>query len=559
MGKKNKKDKQITEMTMAEAINAGINGGRGVRGNGGGPLRWGLTAIGILLLWFCGMELVLVPLNPAAPLFWVLLILTAEIVLIPSMIRTMGKGRGGMDEGRRAAVLKGLVVGLPVLFVLGLLFSMPIFHAREYAAVFGEPQKTDFSSAIKENNNIQNIAIVDTKTAEALGERKLGSLEDVVSQYSVGDYTTIVANKKVSKAAPLEYDGFFRYTANRNTGTPGYMLSDPVTGTARLVRTEKGLKYVPSSFFLTDLMRHIYHGHRTALLGNTWFEVDEEGTPVFVTQKTSTVWGLGGSRIDGIIVTDAVSGEMKDYALSEVPTWVDTVYDGYYIAEKYDDYGQLSGGFFNTLFAKKGCKHITTTSFDSEDEDDVPDFGYVADENDIWVYTGVTSAQASDHSDIGMLMVNERTGEARYMAVSGADEQSAMEAANGELQQYGYKASFPTVINVDGQATYIMVMTDNNNIVKNYAMVNLEDYSKVAVGDTETEVFKAYRSMLGLSGKREEEETVPQSGVPQSGRTQGKDVVSFSFDGESIILEYADGTSERHRILSKSPGKNDSK
>lgn len=64
---------------------------------------------------------------------------------------------------------------------------------------------------------------------------------------------------------------------------------------------------------------------------------------------------------------------------------------------------------------------------------------------------------AADSSNLGFIMVNERTGEYKYFAVSSANEQSAMNAAEGEVQQYGYQASFPTLINVDNELAYIGV------------------------------------------------------------------------------------------------------
>ncbi len=56
-------------------------------------------------------------------------------------------------------------------------------------------------------------------------------------------------------------------------------------------------------------------------------------------------------------------------------------------------------------------------------------------------YTGVTSVN-DDASNIGFILVNERTSEAHYYSIAGADESSAMAAAEGEVQEKGYRASF---------------------------------------------------------------------------------------------------------------------
>ena len=116
--------------------------------------------------------------------------------------------------------------------------------------------------------------------------------------------------------------------------------------------------------------------------------------------------------------------------------------------------------------------------------------------NDVWVFTGVTSLN-SDQSNIGFILMNERTKECTFYPIAGADEQSAMHAAEGELQQYGYQASLPSLINVDGVPTYIMVLKDASGLVKQYAAVNVEQYNIVATADTQSECINRYNELLG--------------------------------------------------------------
>ena len=94
----------------------------------------------------------------------------------------------------------------------------------------------------------------------------------------------------------------------------------------------------------------------------------------------------------------------------------------------------------------------------------------------MWYFTGVTSVN-EDESNIGFILTNARTGEYKFYPVIGAEEYSAMHAAEGEVQEKGYQASFPSLINVGGQATYIMVLKDSGGLVKLYALVNVEKYS----------------------------------------------------------------------------------
>ena len=71
-----------------------------------------------------------------------------------------------------------------------------------------------------------------------------------------------------------------------------------------------------------------------------------------------------------------------------------------------------------------------------------------------------------------------------------------MSAAEGSVQQYRYSASFPSLINVDGEATYIMVLKDASGIVKMYSMVNVENYNIVVTSETQEEAFQKYKTAL---------------------------------------------------------------
>ena len=125
-------------------------------------------------------------------------------------------------------------------------------------------------------------------------------------------------------------------------------------------------------------------------------------------------------------------------------------------------------------------------------------------DGDVWVFTGVTSV-SSDESNIGFVLMNSRTSEVRYYAVPGAEEYSAMAAAEGEVQHLSYVASFPSLVNIAGTPTYIMVLKDNGGLVKMYAMVNVEKYNIVVTGTTQKEALQAYKKLLRENGVMEAE------------------------------------------------------
>ena len=384
-----------------------------------------------------------------------------------------------------------------------------VMNATSYAQIL-KVKDADFSEDLAESVGTDSIALMDTASAQMLGDREIGALSDVVSQFDVSsDYTQIDYNGKPVKVAALDYADFFKWVNNKENGIKGYVTVDPVSMSASFVKTA-GMKYVPSACFSEDAFRHIRKAYPTLLLDNLHFEIDESGKPYYVaTVYENSVMLFGGKTVTGCIVLDPVSGETVKYDVSSIPRWVDVVFYGDLICEQYNWYGTLQNGYLNSLFAKKDCKQVTTYySSDEESNDETPacDYGYVAKDGDIWIYTGVTSVNG-DSSNIGFLLANERTGESRYYSVAGADEKSAMSAAEGEVQEKGYQASFPSLINVEGHPTYIMVLKDSGGLVKLYAAVNVEQYNIVTTAATQAECIAKYKAALGIESSIKTDET----------------------------------------------------
>lgn len=379
------------------------------------------------------------------------------------------------------------VVMLLVLAV-GSLSGFSVFRAKTYAGVI-EVQEADFASDMPETNEITNIALMDTESAEIIGNRALGNLSEVVSQYEVaGEYTQINYNDSPKKVANLEYNGFFKWFNNKKSGIPGYVMVDPLKNSAKYVELNTSLKYVESGCFGDDLKRKLRFSYPTKILGTPYFEIDEEGNPYYIVSCYTAKAGLFGAKdVNEVVIFNPCDGSSELYDLKDVPAWVDIVFDGDLACEKYNWKGLYENGFFNSVIGQKGCKRTTD------------DFGYVMLDDDVWYYTGVTSVLA-DESNIGFILTNARTGEYKYYPVVGAEEHSAMAAAEGEVQEKGYVASFPSLVNISGQASYIMVLKDDGGLVKRYALVNVENYGYVGVGETQAEAIADYKRVLIRNG-----------------------------------------------------------
>jgi len=122
------------------------------------------------------------------------------------------------------------------------------------------------------------------------------------------------------------------------------------------------------------------------------------------------------------------------------------------------------------------------------------------------MYTGVTSV-TNDQSITGFIMINQRTKEAVYYSVAGAKEQSAQASAEGldEIKAAGYTATFPLLLNIDGEPTYFMalkdVRDDGSQIIQSYALINVKQYTKIKVyGKTLAECLAKYVDQLKANG-----------------------------------------------------------
>ncbi|MBR2806940.1 MAG: hypothetical protein IKE18_09220, partial [Oscillospiraceae bacterium] len=345
-----------------------------------------------------------------------------------------------------------------VIFVIGALASSQIFNAKAYRDILSI--ETLDEANLPDVSDLDRIPLMDTESSKVLGNRKIGALNEIVSQFEVSEnYMTIAYKDMPVKVSPLIYAGFWKWNNNRSEGIPGYVIVEPNDLSAEYVKLSKGMKYVPSAFFGQDLARHIYFRYPTTFYDNIHFEIDEEGNPYYVATTYRYSIGLfGGKKITGAIVIDPVTGSMNRYSSGNLPEWVDIVYNGDYIANYFDIHGRLINGYWNSHFGQKGLiESTTTTTYDSEgNEVRDHDFGYIVKDNDVFIYTGVTSV-TNDESNIGYLMANERTGDVKISYFESTDEDSVMRAAEGEVQEKRYRASFPSLVDVNGTPAYVMV------------------------------------------------------------------------------------------------------
>lgn len=442
------------------------------------------------------------PINIHSVDLWMFL---AIFVLFPSFLvffifhqiyeRGMGKREKNEKKSKR---FKGLMV-VPVIIalvgVLGAVASLTLFpgNAEKYSTILNT-EDGDFATDI-EQADYSTIPFIDRDSAVLLGNRTMGTMADYVSQFEISDlYSQINYQDAPVRVSPLNYADVFKWWSNHNTGIPAYVIVNMSTQDTQIVRLEDPIYYSDSDPFFNNVDRHVQLSHPFYIFGEKSFEIDDNGKPYWIYPVIDYTVGLfGGETVSRVVLCDASTGECQDLAIDEVPQWVDRAYPADLLIQQYNWSGALSGGWINSWLGQSGVKQTTPGS------DGQLGYNYIAKDDDVWVYSGVTSATA-DNSIIGFVLINQRTAESKFYPVAGATEESAMSSAEGQVQNLKYEATFPLLINVDNQPTYFMALKDNAGLVKKYAMIDIQRYQNVAVGDTLEETEKSCKKLLRANG-----------------------------------------------------------
>ena len=375
-----------------------------------------------------------------------------------------------------------IIIVMIVATIISNIYSSPILQSLSYGSLI--LILTSFFVEDIKQADFTKLPVVDRDTAIKLGARKMGEMGDLVSQYNIDEtYSQIALGEKPVRVTPLVYADFVKWFLNKDKGIPYYIKIDMVTQNASLVKLDEPIMYSMSDKFSRNLYRHIRFSYPTAIIDDINFETDDEGKPYFIATAVEPTIGLfGAPDTKYIIIVDAHSGKMEKYKVGNVPEWVDRVYPANMIITQLDDNGKFERGFLNSKIKQEGVTKTTDG------------YNYLISGNDISLYTGITSVLA-DESNIGFVIVNMRTKETKFYPVSSAEEFSVMDSAKGAVQEKGYDATFPLLINVYNRPTYFMSLKDKASLIKMYSLVDAQNYQKVAVGNTIEETVENYQKI----------------------------------------------------------------
>lgn len=409
-------------------------------------------------------------------------------------LKTDRSGNKIIVSSKPSKIING-ILGLLLAYILivPVVTSATLFHTSAYQEMIGEVKNGEKISTHIEPISIDKLRVVDKSLAYLLGEKIIGSQAALGSQIDLGEFSIQKVNNELYWVAPLLHSGFFKWLNNKE-GTPGYvMVSATNERDVKLVQTINNkpikIKYQPNAYFQSDIHRHVYfNGYATKGLTDFTFEIDEEGKPFWVITTFDKEVGFSGKNAIGIVVVDAQTGTINEYTIANAPVWVDRIQPTDLIETQLNDWGEYINGYWNFSNTNK----LQTTEGLT--------LVYGKDNKSYW-YTGLTSV-GSDESAVGFVLVDTRTKETTFYKQSGATEYAAQSSAEGKVQEKGYRASLPIPYNINNIPTYVMTLKDDGGLVKMYAMVAINDYTIVGVGNSMRETLTAFKSVYNSAGNK---------------------------------------------------------
>ena len=436
-------------------------------------VNYGFTGFAVLLMILIGV--------------WVLLNNPFSVVQGNNNAPTIKLGKPG-----KVSFVLLIVLGLYITIVPAIT-SWALLRTSEYRNLIGKVETESNISSHMLPISIEKIRVVDQSLAQLLGDKVLGSQSALGSQVTLGTFNIQKVNNDLYWVAPLLHSGFFKWNKNMQ-GTNGYVMVNACNERdVKLVQEINGkkvfIKYQSEAYFGDNLERYLYfHGYWHVGLTDYSFEIDDAGTPYWVVTKFKKTIGFAGDEAKGVVIVNAQTGDIKEYSIENTPKWVDRVQPGNFVEMQLNDWGEYVKGYWN--FSNEGKLKITENV----------SMVYGEDNNAYW-YTGLTSVGA-DESTVGFVLVNTRTKKAVWYKQSGATEIAAQNSAKGKVQEKGFSASMPIPYNINNIPTYVMTLKDNGGLVKMYAMVAIEDYTIVGVGNTLREALMAYKNAFNQSGNK---------------------------------------------------------
>ncbi len=469
------------------------------------PLKIIISAILAVITGFVTYYFMLPPLSLKAIEFYYFIgIIFISFIVFLAVLSSAVQKPEYMPFVKKSATLPIIVILVIALIAAGgYVVGSQFFRAKSYSSIMDVSSEKEFD--LEEPDFLNTVPKLDESASANLASRALSDLADLgyVSQFTVYPSYPQINYKGVSvRLASLQYANIIKWFTNKDDGLPGYIVIDVAHETTEFKKLDKSIRYSLADHFSRNIKRVIRFEYPGFIFSTPTLEIDESGNPYWICARIDKTIGLfGGRDVIGTVLVDAVTGECDYYDMDTVEndkslSWIDRVYSSDIIIEQFDFYGKFQKGFWNSILGQDGCVETTDG------------YNYIAQSDDVWLYTGVTSV-TNDQSVTGFVLVNQRTKETKFYSVNGAKESTAQTSAEGLVQQYEYNATFPLLLNIADEPTYFMSLKDTSDIVQMYAMINVKQYNKIkAVGDTLNECLEAYKTSLEKEGIKVDDDIV---------------------------------------------------
>jgi hypothetical protein len=521
-----------------------------------------VIAIAALLMLYMGMPVI-------AYGFWGLpaLIAALTILWIALNMQVIPQLNAGVQTFKVKPNSKVPIVILVILLlystVLPMVTSWPLLRTSDYRNLIGKIDVGENLSTHMAPISMEKIRVVDQSLANLLGDKVLGAQPALGSQVRLGTFNIQKVRNQLYWVAPLLHSGFFMWNQN-SEGTNGYvMVNASNERDVKLVQEVGGkkvrIKYQSEAYFNDFLERHLYlNSFYNVGLTDYSFEIDDDGVPYWVVTKYKKTIGFYGEDAVGVVLVNTETGKCEEYSIANTPAWVDRIQPDDFIEKQLNDWGNYVKGYWNFSNENK----LQTTQGVT--------LVYGEDNKSYW-YTGLTSVGA-DEATVGFVLVDTRTKKTVWYKQSGATEFAAQKSARGKVQEKRFSASQPIPYNINNIPTYVMTLKDDGGLVKMFAMVAIEDYTIVGVGNTLTETLMAYKNAYNMAGNKINPKSTTQKQVLNSvvqrinsdikngnsfyyftvegkaniftGSSQISNELPVTLKGDSIVISYDDDTQQ---------------
>jgi hypothetical protein len=351
-----------------------------------------------------------------------------------------------------------------------------------------------------ESADIADIPTVLEKNAES---RALQTMNQVPNfyWYTLGKGSTSSVNGKLVWVFPLEYrETFIDFTRfiigiGKVAGSiPGYITVSATDENAQAqLNLHHEMIYMPSGTGKYSLERHVRNQYPDIIIEESSLEPDDSGKPFWAVSFGHNAKNYFGVVIDGVILVDPQTGEMKRYNKGEIPDFVDQAQTTASAKAIATWYGEYVHGYWNN--AKTGIKTVNG--------DPIGVFS-----NGKFSYLVTFVSPNNDTSLIGYGLIDGKNGSMKYYPItdtqiSDTKAKKLVESRGdfkiGKDDSSGWVTDGASFYQVYGQPTWVIPVLDkqSDTLVK-IAIVNAHATTAddVILANTTKEAFEMYKSAL---------------------------------------------------------------